>query len=213
MSVGSVGWLSVLTAGLKSQRDLDGHAFIGLYSACSFWIIFDHTRGIIERAAFVSDSTSWPHEDTQTWAEWCANSFGYVCSSFSSLIWMPQSVWVYKKMCSHRTTTVWMQEIVCLNDDSWKWATLCAWNINTAFLIPLSGFSNRHHLHVATKTYIILPERARECTRAEELLNKWHGLLSSTTSSQRLTTLPCSSRQRTFSFQCESERERIYRNC
>lgn len=48
----------------------------------------------------------------------------------------------------------------------WEQATLCARNINTTSLILLTHHSNRHHLHVATKTrtYIILPHQASECT-------------------------------------------------
>lgn len=43
--------------------------------------------------------------------------------------------------------------------------TVCAWNINTTSPILLTHHSNRHHLHGATKirTYIILPDQAREC--------------------------------------------------
>lgn len=63
---------------------------------------------------------------------------------------------------------------------------------DTTFLIPLTHHSNRHHLHVVTKdkTYIILPEQARQCTRVEELLNKWHSLLSSTAASKDWAPYP-----------------------
>lgn len=59
---------AVLTAGLKSPQDLAGLGFMALlYSVCSFCIIFYCRRGIIEKAAFMSDKqlimTSW---DTQT---------------------------------------------------------------------------------------------------------------------------------------------------